>query len=256
MKTIAVNSIKGGTSKSTLSITFAKSLSGAGKKCLVIDADSSNHSVSFCFNRGISYETIQSRNIFNVFMEKKISDNVLKINENLDLLHGDVHLNNFRATPKTKILKKALKEIEYDFVIIDTAPAFDNILANIINASDTLVIPVQQDIYSHQALKYLFEQMTELDADNLEPHIIFSQFDKPRTENKEVFSNVVTDIFTEDELFKPFINPCHLSRSSNIKKYTNSDGFRINRRQETEKQYNEIAALVKSITGVTIGEEI
>jgi chromosome partitioning protein len=189
-------------------------------------------------------------------MEKKISDNVLKINENFDLLHGDVHLNNFRATPKTKILKKALKEVEYEYVIIDTAPAFDNILANAINASDTLLIPVQQDIYSHQALKYLFEQMMDLDADNLELHIIFSQFEKPRTENKEVFSNIVTDIFTEDELFSPFINPCRLSRSMVIKKYTNSQDYRINSRQETEKQYNEIVALVKSITGVTIKEEI
>ncbi|GHV88865.1 hypothetical protein AGMMS50267_12250 [Spirochaetia bacterium] len=47
MKTIAINSIKGGTGKTTLSVLFINALMRAGNKCLVIDADASNNSLSF-----------------------------------------------------------------------------------------------------------------------------------------------------------------------------------------------------------------
>jgi chromosome partitioning protein len=52
MKTITVNSTKGGTGKSTLSIILVNVLSGAGYKCLAVDADMINHSLSFYYNSG------------------------------------------------------------------------------------------------------------------------------------------------------------------------------------------------------------
>jgi chromosome partitioning protein len=48
MKTIAINSIKGGTGKSTLSVLLVDALIGIGYWCWVIDADASN-SLSFYY---------------------------------------------------------------------------------------------------------------------------------------------------------------------------------------------------------------
>lgn len=63
MKVIAINSIKGGTGKSTLSIILVNALAGAGYKCLVIDADASNNSMSFHLYENPEIETIKQKNI-------------------------------------------------------------------------------------------------------------------------------------------------------------------------------------------------
>ena len=72
MKTIAVNSIKGGSGKSTLAAVFINALSGAGFRCLAIDADASNNSLSFHFD--YSGEDEENKTIFNLFMGDKVED--------------------------------------------------------------------------------------------------------------------------------------------------------------------------------------
>jgi chromosome partitioning protein len=58
VKTFTFNSTKGGTGKSTLSIITLNALASAGYKCLAIDTDMINHSLSFYFNSRIPFETI------------------------------------------------------------------------------------------------------------------------------------------------------------------------------------------------------
>jgi chromosome partitioning protein len=192
MKTIAINSIKGGTGKSTLSIVIVNALSGTGYKCLVIDADAGNNSMSFYLCEDVSYETIKAKNIFNVFLGGTIEDNTIQITDHIDLLHGDVRLNEFRSTDSLKRLKRALKGLEYDFVIIDTSPTYDNIIGNVLTASDILLIPIQQDIFSYQALQYQFDKLADLEFDNLDTHIVFNQFEKPLTDNQGAYRNQIT----------------------------------------------------------------
>jgi chromosome partitioning protein len=74
MKTIAINSIKGGTGKSTLAILLIKALTGAGFKCLVMDADSSNHSLSFFLSEHEEVNPIQDKTIFHLFMGEPLQN--------------------------------------------------------------------------------------------------------------------------------------------------------------------------------------
>jgi chromosome partitioning protein len=147
MKTIAINSIKGGTGKSTLAILLIKALTGADFRCLVLDTDSSNHSVSFFLSNREEANLIHDKTIFHFFMGESIRDCVKPINENLDLILGDVRLNEFRSTDSLKRLKRSLQEADYDFTIIDTSPTYDNIIGNVLTASDILVIRYSR-IYS------------------------------------------------------------------------------------------------------------
>lgn len=252
MKTIAVNSIKGGTGKTTLSIILLNALTGAGCKCLAVDTDVANNSLSFYYNSGIPYECIREKNIFKVFSGSAIQNNILSIHEHLDLVHADVRLADFRNTAFLKKLQKAIEGLEYDYVIIDTAPTFDNITVNVLNASDMLLIPTHQDIFDYQSVQYLFDKITELELAHLDIHVIFNYYEKPKTDNKSTFSNQITDLFTEDERIKRFINPHYLSKSNYIKKYINAKEFQITAHTETQKQYQEIQDLVQNITGITI----
>jgi chromosome partitioning protein len=258
MKIIAINSIKGGTGKSTLAVLLINALSGAGFRCLVIDADSSNNSLSFYLDDKELPESEQRKTVFNLFMGEKTRNCVIKINDNLDLVCGDVRLNEFRSTDNLKRLKRALREDKaaYDFTIIDTSPNYDNITGNAITASNVLLIPVQQDIFSYQALKYQFEKLADLELGDLDTHIVFNQFERPLTDNQSAYRNQITSLFLDDEMFKPFINPNRLSRSSVSRKYINRKNYRIDGKGETRKVYEEIKNLIQSVLGITIGEAL
>jgi chromosome partitioning protein len=182
-----------------------------------------------------------------------IRDCVKSVNENLDLISGDVRLNEFRSTDSLKRLKRSLQEADYDFTVIDTSPTYDNITGNILTASDILVIPVQQDLFSYQALRYQFEKLADLELSDIDIHIVFSMFEKPLTDNQDAYRNRITNLFLENETFKPFINPNRISRSSTYRKYINKRNYRIEGRGETLKAYEEVRNLIHSVYCMCIG---
>jgi cellulose biosynthesis protein BcsQ len=105
-------------------------------------------------------------------MGEKAVNCITHIRAGLDLICGDVRLNEFRSTDSLKKLKRALTGLDYDFCVIDTSPTYDNIIGNVLTASDILLIPVQQDIFSFQALQYQFEKLADLELDELDTHIV------------------------------------------------------------------------------------
>ncbi|GHV91460.1 hypothetical protein AGMMS50268_19630 [Spirochaetia bacterium] len=253
MKIISVNSIKGGTGKTTLSILFINALTKAGYRCLVIDADASNNSLSSYLTDG---EISQKKSVFDLFLGASVEECNIVINKNLDLIRGDVRLNEFRSTDSLKRLKRTLQGLDYDYVIIDTSPTYDNIIGNVLTASDILLIPVQQDIFSYQAVKYQFEKLVDLELDKLDIHIIFNQFEKPLTDNQDAYRNQITNMFLNDKAFNAFINPCHISRSSVFRKYINKQNYQLSDKAETKKAYEEVKALIKSVLNIKIKERI
>lgn len=256
MKTITFNSTKGGTGKSTLSIVTLNALAGAGYRCLALDTDMINHSLSFYFNRGIPFETICEKNIFKVFTGSSIKENVIPVTDRIDLLHADVRLSDFRGIESFKRLKNAMEGLDYDYAVIDTAPTFDNIMVNVFTASDMLLIPVQQDIFNFQSVKYLFGKLAELELRELDIHIILNQYEKPRSDNKATYTNQLLDLFAGDNTISRFISPIHISKSSIIKKYINTRSSRLNSRVETKKQYDELKNLIESVTHIKIEGDI
>jgi len=254
MKTITINSIKGGTGKSTLAVLIINALTKAGFRCLCIDADASNHSLSFHLSDRNLYELHKNKTIFNLFMGEPLKECITYINDKLDLISGDVRLNEFRSTDSMKRIKRILQNADYDFTIIDTSPTYDNIVGNVLTASDILLIPIQQDLFSYQALIYQYDKLSELELNNLDTHIIFNQFEKPLSKNKDTYRNQITNLFLEDNALKPFINPNPISKSSVYKKYINKRNYRIDGRTETQKAYEEVKSLIQSVLSVSITE--
>jgi chromosome partitioning protein len=256
LKTITFNSTKGGTGKSTLSIITLNALAGAGYKCLAIDTDMINHSLSFYFNSGIPFETIYEKNIFHVFTGSSVKENTLPVADRIDLLHADVRLSDFRSIETFKRLKSAMEGLDYDYAVIDTAPTFDNIMVNVFMASDILLIPVQQDIFNYQSVKYLFKKLSGLELPELDIHVIMNQYEKPRSDNKATYANQLLDLFANDDVISGFINPIHISKSNIIRKYINGQNYRLNSRVETKKQYEELKSLIESVTHIKIEGDI
>jgi len=253
MKTVSFNAFKGGTGKTTLSIITINALMAQGFKCLAIDADIINHSLSFYYNSGIPFDTIQAQNIFKVFTGEDIADNVIKVSDHLDLLHADVRLSDFRSTDNTRRLKKQIQGLKgYDYVVIDTSPVYDNIIANVYHASDYLIVPTVADSFNHQSVRFLLRKLGDLDLSDLDAYVQINHFVKPRSDNKETFRNQVVDLFKSDPEIEPFLAGSIISESSVIERYINDRGFRINDRKETVKQYAEIRDFLTGTLSITL----
>lgn len=172
--TISIINNKGGVGKTTSTSIFAELLSYLGKKVLLIDLDGqSNLSMQFsnytedtdAVLQGI--EEAPEKNIAELFKHR------LRTKEDTEGLIKPTPLNNVHIIPSSKrhkktpnnlllnqtgnnniILKKALDTIreDYDYILIDNAPASDVLTVNSMFASDYILIPVRLEKYSYKGL--------------------------------------------------------------------------------------------------------
>jgi chromosome partitioning protein len=249
VKIITPNSPKGGPGKSTTSILLINALTAAGKKVLACDTDTVNHSLSFYYNDRYNIDEIFEKNIFNVFSGGSITNNTLPINKNLDIVHGDVRLIDFRTVEYQK-LKHILRVVEnnYDYCVIDTSPDYHNIIVNALYASDILLIPVVPDLFNYQSIKFLIGKLYDLELEHLDVKIFFNQYEEPRTANEKAYSNQVINVFQNDEKLSPFLLKSHLPKSNYLKKYISTD-MKIKNNKTTGKLYRSVLSFLEEVTG-------
>ena len=241
-KVISFHSIKGGTGKTSLAVITANELIKREKKVLLIDSDTANHSLSFYYSYGLnlSMEDISSKNIFKVFAGEALKDNIIRVNAFAGLVHADIRLADFRSIATIRRLKKAieLNAISYDYIIIDTAPTFDNITANILYASQVLVTPVVIDTFNFQSLKYMISKIKELELTELDINFVFNQYVKEKITLK------MKSLFEQDQELNPFISPKMISKRTAIKQCINDRNYDITKYRGVES-YQEIKDLLK-----------
>lgn len=171
---ISIINNKGGVGKTTSTSIFAELLSYLGKKVLLVDLDGqSNLSMQFqnytedtdAILQGI--EDAPEQNIAELFKYR------LRTKEETEGIIRPTPLNNVHIIPSSKrhkktpnnlllnqtgnnniILKKALDTIrgDYDYILIDNAPASDVLTVNSMFASDYILIPVRLEKYSYKGL--------------------------------------------------------------------------------------------------------
>ena len=73
----------------------------------------------------------------------------------------------------------------YDFIFIDCAPTYDNLVQNAISASDLILTPVRLSQFDFKGALFYRDQIAQ-DTDRLEAwRIIFNFYKAPRTSNSE-----------------------------------------------------------------------
>lgn len=172
--TISIINNKGGVGKTTSTSIFAELLSYLGKKVLLVDLDGqSNLSMQFQAYKEDSDAILQGieeapeKNISELFKYR------LRTKESIQELIQHTPLTNVQIIPSSKrhkktpnnlllnqtgnnniILKKALDTIreDYNYILIDNAPASDVLTVNSMFASDFILIPVRLEKYSYKGL--------------------------------------------------------------------------------------------------------
>ena len=160
---ITVSSIKDGAGKSSVVILLANNLASRGHKVPVIDMDLNNSSTLY-YTAGLKdAETISERqNIMIALIQGRAEENIVKTKkkENVFLIPSSLSLCDIRAID-FRVLKRTISNPEYDFVLIDTSPTYDNLVILSIYADDLVLSPVQFSKFNYNMTVFLMSKIME-----------------------------------------------------------------------------------------------
>lgn len=165
---VAIASQKGGTGKTTTSISLAAGLARKGKKVLLIDIDSQANSskVLLPYYQKITKE----QTIFTTVLERKPLPVHPSAILNLDLVPSHILLSNTDVELTTAIdhrearLKRELDAIKskYDFIFVDCPPALGWLTINAFTASDKVIVIVSPGYFELDSVVQISKTITEV----------------------------------------------------------------------------------------------
>lgn len=186
-KIICVYTAKGGVLKTTLSYSLARILALHGIKTLIVGLDI-QCSITDTALPPIQIESLDSNDIpyhlglYHYLFEKAPLKNVIKKTSiptldiipetsDLNLLEKKMRLENRREYVfKDKLIKNLP---EYDVIIFDNGPSWNQLIENALTASHLVLSPIGCDIGTYKALKtnlstiFEFQQVMNIKWDNL-----------------------------------------------------------------------------------------
>lgn len=189
-KVISLMMCKGGVGKTTTSVFVSQRLAAYGSRVLVIDADSQGNSTSaFSLDQyGIVIDEETPILLDVITGESTLQDVIIKITPNLHLVPStpanSILDGKIREHSKNTsiVLKKHIEHIsqDYDYIIIDCAPALNLTNTAMVAASDLIVMPVAPDKFSQMGLEQTLNEISQIEADfnlKIEKKIVFTKFD-------------------------------------------------------------------------------
>jgi chromosome partitioning protein len=161
---ISIVNHKGGTGKTTTTINLGKALSLRKKTVLLIDLDSqANLSYSLGINVG-------EKNIGEILFKQCTLKESLIVREGMDVIPASNNLYQYEeAIIKNNygynLLKDALQNANYDFILIDCPPSQSQLNINALCASDKVLVPMLMDVLSLQGLNQILNTIKEVKED-------------------------------------------------------------------------------------------
>ncbi len=167
---IAILNQKGGTGKTTTTVSLAAGLAEAGHRVLVIDVDSQGHV-------GVSLGVEGKHTIYHVVVEEiPLERCVVRARPNLDILIGNETLASAEIVlarmneGRDRALRDRLEDVSnYDFVLLDCGPSLSLLNMNALTFADHLIVPVSCDYLSLVGVKQVMKTLKNVNQVLLHP---------------------------------------------------------------------------------------
>lgn len=162
---IAVFNHKGGTGKTTTSVSIAAGLAARGLKVLLVDTDSQG-------NVGVSLGVKAERTLYHLLvMGLKPSAAAVNVRENLDLIVSNetlaaAELYLAGRQNRDRILKDRLASAadQYDVVLLDCSPSLSLMNQNALVYADGILVPVACDFLSLVGVRQVIKTVKNVNS--------------------------------------------------------------------------------------------
>ncbi len=211
-KIISIVNQKGGVGKTTTSVNLSAAIGISGKKVLLVDADPQGNTTSgYGINKKevkvSSYELLVGKGKTEDAIIKTEYKNVDVIPASIDLAAAEVDLIEIdRREAQLKMALSVVRE-KYDYIFIDCPPSLGLITINALNASDTVLVPIQCEYYALEGLSQLMatvRQVKRLYNPTLELEgIVLTMFDGRLNLTGQVVGEIKK--YFSDKLYKSVI---------------------------------------------------
>jgi chromosome partitioning protein len=203
MPTIAITSFKGGTAKTSTLLHLGAALSRLHKKkILLIDFDAQAN-----LTAGLGFDPDEHDSLAAVLQDNKtIQEVILHTNsKGLDLIPADTWLERVEVTGALagdryshEKLKKILKDLNYDYILIDTPPSLCWLTESALIAAEHTLIAATPEFYSVKGLERL-SQFIESISERHPLHVlgVSLSFWNARGRNNTAFMELIEKTFPE-----------------------------------------------------------
>lgn len=190
MKTILISNRKGGVGKTTTTINIAAILANKGYKTLIIDLDTQSH---IQFGLGIKKQLKGIHNALNKNeeLDKYIQQTPFK---NMFFIPADMNIDVSELDIKNDLLKKSLKNFDFDYCLIDTPPTNDLMLKSAMIASDFVIVPMQTEYLGYvgamQFLKLFYKMASNINTNFTFLGIVPTLYNKSIKEHNQIIKQL------------------------------------------------------------------
>jgi chromosome partitioning protein len=162
---IAVFNHKGGTGKTTTSVSLAAGLADAGHRVLLLDTDSQG-------NVAVSLGAKSERSLYHVLvMGLRVADAITNLRPNLDLLPSNetlaaAELYLAGKQNRDRVLRQRMEKAvdDYDYVIIDCSPSLSLMNQNALCLADSVLVPVACDYLSLVGVRQVIKTVKNVNS--------------------------------------------------------------------------------------------
>lgn len=215
-RVISMMMCKGGVGKTTTTVFVGQRLSSYGARVLIIDADSQGNATSALSldQYGITIDEETPVLLDVVTGECTISDVIMPVSPTLHLIPSsptnstlDGKIRDLFKNPSLA-LKKYLEPVlaDYDFVLIDCAPALNLTNTAMVAASDLVIMPVAPDKFSQMGLEQTIREITQIENDfglKIDKKIVFTKYDAREYTSLKYLADIAND--HKNKMFKSTI---------------------------------------------------
>jgi chromosome partitioning protein len=162
---LAIFNHKGGTGKTTTSVSIAAGLASRGLKVLLVDTDSQG-------NVGVSLGIKAEKTLYHVLvMGLRASDAAVKVRPNLDLVVSNetlaaAELYLAGRQNRDRLLRERLASAfdDYDVVLLDCSPSLSLMNQNALVVADGIVVPVACDFLSLVGVRQVIKTVKNVNS--------------------------------------------------------------------------------------------
>jgi chromosome partitioning protein len=175
-RTIAIANQKGGVGKTTTTLTLGAALVERGRSVLLVDMDPQS---SLTIALGVDGEDNNLHQVMGSTSPgtKSIRDIALQIAPRFYLAPSDIALSRSEAGLMVRlgregVLKKALQEVRFDYVLIDCLPSLGILTVNALVAANEVIIPTACEYLALRGIALFYQTVHEVQSINADLQVL------------------------------------------------------------------------------------